>query len=350
MSKNTGKKILNTLFLIVVFAVTVWSVFKGEDLSQIFSYLKTADMKFIYPAVVCVVLFILGESVNIYYLLRRLGTKVSFSHCCLYSFIGFFYSCITPSASGGQPMQIIAMRKDDIPIAVSSVVLAIVTITYKLVLVIMGAAVLIIRPDGIMRYLDSCESIIYIGMALNVVVIVLLLLLVFAPNIVRSLASSVLNFCNKIKPFKNPERQFERLERMIKQYEGASDFYRTHIPVIINVFVITFVQRVILFAVTWFTYMSFHLNGVSAAVVISLQGMISVASDMMPLPGGMGVSENLFIVIFEPIFRSDFVIPATVISRGISYYTQLILSAVMTVFSSFIIRDKSLNKVKNKGF
>ena len=76
-------------------------------------------------------------------------------------------------------------------------------------------------------------------------------------------------------------------------------------------------------------------------MIITLQGMISVASDMLPLPGGMGASENLFLTIFSPVFGEELVLSGMVISRGISYYTQLLISAVMTFVSTFIIREKS---------
>lgn len=341
MQKTNIKKILNALFMITVFAITLWTVFKGEDISQVFAYISTSDIRYIIPAVFSVILFILGESVNIYYLLRRLGTKISFWHCALYSFIGFFYSCITPSASGGQPLQMIAMRKDKIPLAVSSVVLAIVTITYKFVLVFLGAVVLILRPASIMVFLEPCEELVYFGMALNVIVITLLFLAVFFPHTIRSLAGAILKGINRIRPFKNPDKQFDRLERFLGQYEGASDFFRHHVGVVINVLIITFVQRILLFLVTWFTYLSFHLHGTSCTIITSLQAMVSVASDMIPTPGGMGVNENMFVVLFRPIFGDNLILPATVISRGISYYTQLFISAVMTVFSSFIIKDKN---------
>jgi len=61
---------------------------------------------------------------------------------------------------------------------------------------------------------------------------------------------------------------------------------------------------------------------------------------MLPLPGGMGISENLFPEIFLPVFGASLILPGMVISRGISYYTQLLISAVMTVVSAFVIQKK----------
>jgi len=340
LQKKHYKKVLNALFLIAVFAFTIWSVFYGEDIAEMVDYLQAVNTAYIYPGILCVILFIVGESMAIAYLLRSLGTRVSLRHCCLYSFIGFFYSCITPSASGGQPMQVVAMRKDKIPVAVSTVVLAIVTITYKLVLVVIGLAVVLIRPQAIMSHMDSVESLVYLGLALNVGCIALLFLLVFHPAMIRHCAEKTLSMMNRIRPFRHPERINERLDHMVNQYTGTADYYRTHKGVIFVVFLMTLAQRMLLFMVTWFTYRAFHLSSENFFVIVLMQAMISVAVDMLPLPGGMGVSENLFLEMFLPVFGAELILPGMVISRGISYYTQLILSAVMTVAASFILRKK----------
>lgn len=340
MKKNKWKSFLNILFLVSVFLLTLWAVFRGQDIEQVLYYLTTANPFYILLGVGCVILFILGESVVIHYLLRVLGYRIRFGNCCLYSFVGFFYSAITPSASGGQPMQVVFMRKDGLPIAVSTVILAIVTITYKLVLVMIGAAVLLVRPAGLMLYLEPVETIMIIGILLNVVCIAGLLLLVFLPGVVRAIILWILKLINKIRPFKNWDHQMQRLDRVVGQYQGAADFYRSNKHVILNVFLITLAQRVILFAVTWLTYLSFDLSGHGMGLITSLQAMISVAADMLPLPGGMGVSETLFLEIFPSIFGSDLLLPGMVISRGISYYTQLLISAAMTVVAFLIYSKK----------
>ena len=339
--RNKGyRKYLNGVFLIVVFALTVWSVFGQEDLGEIWGYLQTANIAYILPSIVCVVLFVIGESVVIAYLLRSLGKRVKFRHCCLYSFIGFFYSCITPSASGGQPMQVVAMRKDNIPVAVSTVVLAIVTITYKLVLVVLGLGVMLIQPESVMACLGGWEYLVYLGLALNVGCIVLLLLLVFDPALIRRLANKGIELINRFKPMKHPERLHAKLDNMVQQYTGTAEYYGTHKKIILIVFLITLVQRLILFVVTWFTYRAFGLSGAGFATIILLQAMISVAVDMLPLPGGMGISENLFLEIYLPLFGSELIVPGMVVSRGISYYTQLIISAVMTLVAALVLKKR----------
>lgn len=348
LKKPEPKKILNFLFLTVVFGLTLWSVFHGEDLSQTLLHLSTADPFYVLCSVVCVVLFILGESAVIFYLMRVLDSRVAFSHCCLYSFIGFFYSCITPSASGGQPMQVVAMRKDRIPVAVSTVVLAIVTITYKLVLVFIGAAVLLIRPAGMMRCLEPVEPIMYLGLALNVICIAALFLLVFDQRLVRVLAEKFLLLMSRLRPHWNSQRQRDRLERILGQYRGTAEVFHANKRVIVHVFLMTLLQRCALFLIAWFAYRAFGLSGHSMPLVVGLQAMISVAADMLPLPGGMGICENLFLDIFQPVFGESFVLPGMMLSRGISFYTQILICGVMTVAASFILKEKKEKGVRSQ--
>lgn len=340
MKKRIWRICYQGILPVVLFLVTLWGVFRGEDLYDVLRELASADLCFIIPAFLCVILFILGESVVIFYLMGTLRTRVPFSHCCLYSFVGFFYSCITPSASGGQPMQVLSMRRDQVPVAVSTVVLAVVTITYKLVLVLIGIAIIVLRPSTLMFYLDPVMAVIYLGLALNVICVSLLLLLVFHPNLIRSSVRILVKFWGRIRRRPVSSRSFDRIERVIAQYHGSAEFLRTHPMVIVRVFLITLLQRCFLFVITWLTYRAFSLTGHTLSQITCLQAMISVATDMLPLPGGMGISEALFLDIFSPIFTADLVLPAMLISRGISYYTQLILSGIMTVTASLFLNSR----------
>ena len=116
----------------------------------------------------------------------------------------------------------------------------------------------------------------------------------------------------------------------MEKYRSVADYLKKNVIVIVNVLLITFVQRGIWFFITYLIYLSFSLSGVSPLTITTLQGMISVCVDMLPLPGGMGISENLFLQMFREICGKELVLPVMIVSRGISYYAQLIISAIMT--------------------
>ena len=59
------------------------------------------------------------------------------------------------SATGGQPAQIYYMKKDDLPIPISTLVLMIVTLAYKFVLVMLGGLIFLFRPERMMLLLHE---------------------------------------------------------------------------------------------------------------------------------------------------------------------------------------------------
>ena len=330
------KNIFNAAFLLLVLIITLYSVFHGENLSELLMYLKQGDFRYWILGAVFVVGFIESESLIIYYMMKVLGENVKLTHCFLYSFVGFFFSLITPSATGGQPAQLYFMKKDKLSLPTSTMVLLIVTITYKLVLVVLGILVMILRPEPVWELLKPIYGWCYLGIFLNVVCVFGMLILVFHPT----LASRIVLFCVRLfdRMFKTDNG--ERLERAMEKYRNAAEFFYKNIRVIINVFLITCVQRFLLFAVTYLVYKSFMLNFTSAGVVITLQGMISVAVDMLPLPGGLGISEKLFKDIFVQVCTKKYTLPVMIVSRGLSFYVQLGISAVMTVVAYLRIGTK----------
>ena len=112
----------------------------------------------------------------------------------------------------------------------------------------------------------------------------------------------------------------------------------------VNVLLITIAQRVFLFVVTWLVYRSFALTGTSLWQIVSLQTIISLSVDMLPLPGGIGASEASFMVMFENIFGDNLVLPGMLLSRGISYYVLVLISGLVTCWSHILIQGRERRK------
>lgn len=331
------KMIGNVLFFIAIFAVTIYYIFHNQDIAEIIAAIKGTNI-FYWPfAVLCVILFICSESIIIYYMMHSIGQKVKLPHCILYSFVGFFFSCITPSATGGQPAQIYFMKKDKIPLTISTLILMIVTITYKMVLVMIGAVVLILRPGKIIGFLEPVLGLCYLGFFINVIFVGFMLILVFHPSLAKNILVSLVETLGKLHIVRKKERYMAKIEKAMEQYKDVAFYFRTHKIVMCNVLCITIIQRMLIFYVTYLTYRSFGLSGTNFFIIVILQGMISVAVDMLPLPGGMGISEKMFLSIFTPVFGS-MTLPAMIVSRGLSFYTELILSAIFTVVAFLAIQ------------
>ncbi len=130
----------------------MYYVFHDQDFSDIMIYMKEADSRYWIVGIVLVIAFILSESVIIYYLMRSLSQKANMNHCFLLFLCWLFFQFGDAVCQRGQPAQILFMKKDKLPIHLSTMVLLIVTITYKLVLVLFGLVIMILRPPVEMQF------------------------------------------------------------------------------------------------------------------------------------------------------------------------------------------------------
>ena len=194
-----------------------------------------------------------------------------------------------------------------------------------------------------MACLEEARALVYLGLILNVVFIAILLTAVFHPGVIQTAMRLLMGLLRKLRVFRDYEKVMTRVQDALAHYHDTAAFFKREPKIIAVVFFITLVQRFCLFSVVWFTYQAFGLSGESAISMILLYAMISVAVDMLPLPGGMGISETLFLSIFEPIFGPELVLPGMIVCRGISYYTQLLISGIMTGGAQFVFREKARN-------
>ena len=337
--KSRKKIIFNGVFLAVVFALTVYGVFHGEDLSSMMDAIHRADKRWLVPGIALVAFFIWGESIIIWYMMRSSGICLKKRTCFLFSSVGFFFSCITPSASGGQPMQIYYMKKEKMSIPVSTVILMIVTITYKLVLVVIGVGIAIFGRGFLHKYLEGILPVFYLGLALNIFCVTFMTILVFHPLLAKAILVKGMKLLERLHLMKKKEGRLKKLEDSMDTYRNTAAYLKNNPFVIVKVIGITFIQRMALFAVTWFVYQAFGLHGTGFWEILFLQAVISVSVDMLPLPGGMGISETLFLNIFSPVF-GGLLLPGMVLSRGLGYYGELLISAAFTVVAQLTIGKK----------
>ena len=342
--KNRKKVIFDGIFLMTVFGLTMYGVFKGEDLPAILGYIRGTKDSYLVLAMLCVVFFVYSESAIIYKLLCSLGVRLSRGKCFLISNVGFFFSCITPSASGGQPMQVLYLRKEKVSVPVSTLVLMIVTIMYKSVLVVTGIGIMVFGRRFMHTYLEDVLGVFYLGIFLNIICVAGMGILAFHPTLARRMGEKILKFLGKIHVIKNTEDWEGRLEVSMDSYSQVAAFLGNHTGLMARVLLVTIVQRLALFLVTYFVYKSFGLAGYGVQTIVLLQAAISIAVDMLPLPGGMGISEKLFLVIFGPVFGTKLIVPGMVLARGLGYYIQLLMCAVLTGVAHFV-----LGKERNSG-
>lgn len=316
-------------FFLLVMGLSFYTVFHGQDMEQIGSALRRLSLSALCIALFTALFFVSAEGVMIYYLLRSLNGKSSLLRCISYSFIGFFYSGITPSATGGQPMQLYYMCRDKNGLSESSVVLMTVALIYKLVLVLIGIAMLVFWYQPLTVYLREFFPLYLLGLALNLILVLILLAVMLAPKGIKNVMLRAERLLVKIRLLKESEQRIEKIDNFVGGYQSAVHFLIEHRRKVLNICAFTLLQRCSVFILTWIVYRGFALEGTDAVTVAFLQASVYIAVDMLPIPGAQGITELMYRHIFAGIFTGGYLMPSLYVTRGISFYFPLIVGMVI---------------------
>ncbi|MDE7187248.1 MAG: flippase-like domain-containing protein, partial [Lachnospiraceae bacterium] len=222
------KRVLEGAFFLLVMALSFYTVFHGQDMGQIRQAMSRLSPAALFAAMCTALFFVSAEGIMIHYLLCSLNGRSSLRRCIVYSFIGFFYSGITPSATGGQPMQLYYMTKDRNSMSESSVVLMTVALLYKLVLVLIGIAMLVFWHGPLRSCLGEYFPLFLLGLALNTALVLLLLAVMLAPRSMKRIISGIEKLLVRARILKASGKRQEKMEQFVDGYRGAVNFLLEH--------------------------------------------------------------------------------------------------------------------------
>ncbi len=338
------KYLFNIIFMVVLLAAVFYVLLKDNDLDEIIDALKGVSIFFMILASAAGLVYVIMEGVSLQIILNSLGIKSGMLNCIRYSFIGFLFNAITPSASGGQPMQVLYMKSDGINMGASSVALLFWTIIYKVALIVVETLVFIFMHGFARQYLGKYMWLFVVGILVNVISIFLYSIIVFSKNGAKNIAYFATWLLHKLRIVKRKEKIEKKVDSLILSYQEGADYMRSHMSTAAVVLFTTIIQRVSYFAVTWFIYRALGLSGYSLIQIIVLQSFVSVCIDILPFPGGVGVNEGFFVKLFAPVMGRSMAVSAMLLSRGVSFYLLLVVS--MIVF--FIMQIRNLHSERKQ--
>lgn len=325
MKKNT-KYLGNILVFILLVGLTGYIIFKDQSVFEIMDIIKSIDVEFLLIGILCMMLYMICEAVNIGRTLKVLGEKNNFLKNLKYALIGFFFSSVTPAASGGQPMQIYYMHKEKISVASSTLALLlnltamqIVTISYALISLIFNY-----------QYLDTGLTIFFIiGILLNASALSLLIIGVFS----KKLSKWLIDFSIKALTFfkvKNIESKKEKFENELKKYQESAVFLKNNKVTMVKILLTAFIQFTLYYSVTYWTYRALGFNERNAFEIITMQSVLFATVSGIPSPGAVGVTEAAFMKIFRNVYPKNMMSSAVLLNRGINFYLFVIISGILS--------------------
>ena len=339
MNKKTKKMIRNLIIFILLIILTFYIILKDQDITEILKVVENVKAQYILIAIMCMFIYIACEAINIRRTLKALDEKTTFISSIKYALIGFFFSSITPAASGGQPMQIYYMYKDKISVANSTLALLINLSSMQIVTISIALISVIFNH----QYLNQPLIALFIlGIALNASALTLLLIAIFSKKLLNKLINFVIKIMKKLK-IKNIEEKQMKLEAELNKYQNSSDYIKNNKFVILKIILTTYIQFIAFYSVSYWVYRSFGFNEYNFIQIVSVQAILYATVSGIPSPGAVGVTEGGYIEIFKNIMPNNVINSAMLMNRGVSFYLLVILSGIVTLINT-IKKKKMLKK------
>ena len=340
--KNNSKKklIRNAIIFAGLIILTYYFIFKKIDRRGIQEAIKYTNLWFILVAVILASGYILFEALNHYRTLNTLGEKVTPKQAIKYAIVGFFFSAITPAASGGQPVQIVYMHRDNIKYTNATISILIQSFSYLTMMATLGLVGYVLNYDYISN-LGFIEYFFFIGLLVNSVIIAITLFAMFS----KKASEKVINLVYIIFKAINEDKanKFKKkINIQLKEYHDSAKVIISNRGLMIKTFLTSTLQLVSYHSVGFFIYLALGIKHLNYLKITSLQSFLYLSVSVLPLPGTVGVNETGFSLLYNPIIAKNYVDSAMLLSRGISFYLFVIITGI--ILTVLAIRKKNAKK------
>ncbi len=326
------------LLFLALAILTVWAVIsqsKSFSVSQFVRTLRGASAGWTAAAAVSMLGFIVFEGMAILCILRDFGYVRSFRSGFLYSAADIYFSAITPSATGGQPASAYFMMRSGIPGAVVTITLMANIVMYTVALLTVGIAGFAIRPEIFLQFHLPGRILIAVGYLILCGLTIVFCLMIARPAIPERICDFFLRLGKKLHLVRHWEEKRNRMQRVMAEYRRCAGIMIGSRRVFLKVYLFNLLQRLSQITVTLFVWLAVGGSVSLAPDIWVTQSFVTIGTYSAPIPGGMGVADYLLIDGFRAFCDETTAVNLELISRSISFYVCLMISAA-TVFVGMI--------------
>lgn len=327
-------KLIWSIVFVAIAALTIWAVTsqEGFSFSDFISFLGDMNPGWLICAFCGTLGFIVFEALAIMTIIKSFGYKRPFRKGIIYSTSDIYVSAITPSASGGQPASAYFMMRDGISGSMTTVSLIVNLVMYSFAIVIIGIVSILMKPSIFLGFPIPGKILILVGAVLLIGLALFFLLILYKSSILLKMGNGFLSFLGKIRIIRNVDGKKARLKTAIEEYNSHVSHLKGKGWMLVRALILNILQRSSLISVTLFIYLAAGNDPSLAIDVWVSQCLVVIGTNMIPIPGAMGISDYMLISAFSAIgFSSVAALNLNLASRGVSFYLSVILCGISTV-------------------
>ncbi|MFR8002614.1 MAG: lysylphosphatidylglycerol synthase transmembrane domain-containing protein [Hydrogeniiclostridium sp.] len=355
MLKNLGFKIKRNLFPVITCSlaliILLIFLFANNGIENLRQLIPQIQGVWLLAALATAVLTMLLEGLTLHLFCRHLYSKWTYGRSFSVGMTGLLYSAITPFSTGGQPMQIYAMRKMGMDTGKAGSIIAMKTLSYQVIMVTYALILMCLQLGFFIKNVTNLAFITIIGLISNAAFIGLVFLFTISAKGTDRILHFLLRWLYRFHLCRHPLRRYHSIHQQLSMFHNSSKLmgrsWKLYVPVVL----LTILQISLTGSIPYMIYRSFGLpaENVQLITMLAAQQFVMMVSAFVPLPGASGGAEGSFLMFFRTFFQ-DTITPAILLWRLITYYLNILLGAIFSSWGGKRYTDeKKIASLENKG-
>ncbi|HBM70300.1 MAG TPA: hypothetical protein DEF61_04570 [Firmicutes bacterium] len=353
MPSNNRKTLKYVLYILIVLIATVVSLTLSlwGQFDAVVSSFAGADWIYLLVILGMIFLSYCIDGVIIWAFCRLYTRNYKFHQGLAASYVGQFYSDITPGASGGQVMQVYTLKSQGIQVSNAASIMVMWFILYQIALIgfdvlsicFEWSQIMNIKSLDLMLFGSQISfpmlPLIIVGFVLNVSVIFLLLAMSYSHRFHNFILHHVIGFLGKIKLIKKPDRTRENLRVHVENFKIELRRLQSNVPIVILQLILFSIMIFLRNSVPYIAGLALHSFGETASFDIKLffdsaflSSFHQMVTGLIPLPGSAGVSELFYQFLFYNFFNGNqaYISSTLILWRTATFHIPLLASGLVS--------------------
>lgn len=319
----------NIIVVTIILSIVLYVVLK-ENFLLVLEQLISINIMWLMVAVFLMLLYWFMLSLSLCTLIREFKSDFKIFSSFRLILITQFFNGVTPFSSGGQPFQILMLRKEDIKTANATNIIIQNFIVYQFSLILLGTiAILINYYFAIFEKVEILRNLVILGHGINTSIMLILFAVSRNSKFNKFFGTFTINFLSKIKVIKDPSKVEIKWNEFVENFTDGAFllrkkkvvFLKTLIYNIFGLLIFYMVPIVLLYSMGEYTAISIITVMISSAYVMLIGSFI-------PIPGGSGGLEFGFMMFFGQFILQPLLGTVMLLWRFITYYLGLFIGSI----------------------
>lgn len=340
------KQMLNIVILAAAAVVLVGTLLFTDGPSRLWEALRSVKPVWLSGAAGCMAAYWAAESLALHLSARRLYPRQRLRDSIRVSMIGQLFNCITPFATGGQPIQAYHLVRCGMPLGPASSALLMKSIVYQVVLVVYSLTTLFLRFSFFNREVPGFGPLVLTGFSVNALVVGILWCVCCFPGMTSRLLGGMVRLGGRLRLVRDVPRTLAHMQGDLDAFHGSFTLLR-HCPGLLCGLCALFTVQLSAFFLAPLCICRALGSGEAGTLdVIAAAAFVLMISSFVPLPGASGGAEGSFFLFFGIFFESPILARmAVLLWRGVTFYLPIAVGSCFAAGTVPAISGREENSV-----